>query len=36
MLIFDPFALKNHLINNFNEVIIIKIEINYFLNNLII
>ena len=27
---------KNHFINNFDEVGIIKIEINYFLNNLII
>ncbi len=30
MLIFDPFLFKNHLINNFDPVGIIKIEINYF------
>ena len=36
MLIFDPFLFKNHFIDNFDEVGIIKIEINYFLNNLII
>ncbi len=36
MLISDPFLFKYHFSNNIDGVIIIKIEINYFLNNLLI